>query len=234
MKIISTPSFWFKPQCYLCQMTASAVLCHDCAASLPWNTLACPCCARPQKKTQVCDHCSASPPPYHCVCALRYQGLMKSLIHEYKFSEVLYWCRLFAYIILQVIDQNHLPQAITAMPLHRQRLRTRGFNQAALIARLLCTALKIPYLTACLRVINTPYQHRLSVKQRQSNQSNAFECLPLESIHHLGIIDDIMTTGASINNLTACIKKTYPHIKIQVWCLARAVLQLTDSAPIKA
>ncbi|MCL1138183.1 ComF family protein [Shewanella pneumatophori] len=114
-----------------------------------------------------------------------------------------------------------LPQALIAVPLHKKRLQQRGFNQAWLIAKALSSRLNIPLLDDCLiRTRATEPQAGLSGKRRRKNLLNAFELVTEINLQRIALIDDVVTTGTTVNEITKLFMPT--HTQVQVWCLARA------------
>jgi ComF family protein len=110
------------------------------------------------------------------------------------------------------------PAPLVAMPLHAQRLRQRGFNQAELIARWLGGPL-IKRLVK--RTHHTPSQRQLNAATREGNLRGAF-ALQASPPRALTLVDDVMTTGASLNALAQCLREGgTQHIEVIV--LARAI-----------
>lgn len=106
--------------------------------------------------------------------------------------------------------------------MHPTRLKQRGFNQAAILAKLLARKLNLPYdVTSCQKIINTAPQASLDGKRRQTNIRKTFQCMPLP-YEHVIIIDDLLTTGCTANELALTIKKTGVK-KVDVWCCARTI-----------
>ena len=106
--------------------------------------------------------------------------------------------------------------------MHPKRLKQRGFNQAAILTKLLARKLNIPYdLTSCQKIINTEPQASLDGEQRQKNLRKAFRCKPLP-YEHVTLIDDLLTTGCTANELALTLKKTGVK-RVDIWCCARTI-----------
>jgi len=108
------------------------------------------------------------------------------------------------------------------MPLHPQRLKERGFNQSLEIARLISKPLNIPMRHACKRIKFSAPQASLPIKDRVNNMKGAFICN--EDLTGLNVIllDDVMTTGASLNALAKAVKaKGAAHV--ECWLIARTL-----------
>ena len=114
------------------------------------------------------------------------------------------------------------PEYLIPVPLHRNRYRQRGFNQAIEIAQSLSRELAIPLnLNACVRLRDTPHQIDLSAKQRRKNMKHAFAARGLSTIRHVAIVDDVMTTGATASELAIALKNAGVD-RVDVWVCARA------------
>jgi len=108
------------------------------------------------------------------------------------------------------------------MPLHPAKLKERGFNQASLIATPIANTLRIDMNEdACHRLRNTPSQTALPWNERESNVRDAFVCTLDLSEKHIALVDDVMTTGASMNELARAVQKRGAK-KISIWIVARA------------
>jgi len=114
---------------------------------------------------------------------------------------------------------QQLPQVIIPMPIHRNRLLSRGYNQAQLIAQPIAKALNITLdCQALSRIKATAAQTSLGKKGRKSNVKNAFSYQPTKSYTHVAIIDDVITTGATINEVCKQLKHK-GVTQIDVWTI---------------
>lgn len=106
--------------------------------------------------------------------------------------------------------------------MHPKRLKKRGFNQAAVLTRLLAKSLNLSYdLAACKKIKNTQPQAHLDGDERQKNLHHAFHA-PTLPYKHVVLIDDLMTTGNTANELARVLKQS-GVLQVDVWCCARAV-----------
>ena len=129
----------------------------------------------------------------------------------------------FAKKLVERIDSNNLPDFVIAMPLHPAKLRERGFNQSQLLAAAVARELKIELLTsACRRLRDTPPQSALLWKEREKNVRNAFSCDMDLTGKRVALVDDVMTTGASLNALAKAVTKK-GAIQISAWTIARTL-----------
>lgn len=187
-----------------------------------FDTPHCPRCAQPTPSGEICGHCLKKPPLFtRTIAAYRYQYPVDRLIQAIKYHEQLSLAQILSMKLLQRIDKTCLPDCIIAMPLHPDKLKHRGFNQAQLIAAPIARALGIPLLsTACQRQRDTPSQTSLPWKARCKNMRGAFGCNADFSAKHIALVDDVMTTGASLNALASAAKKQGAR-EISAWVVAR-------------
>jgi ComF family protein len=107
------------------------------------------------------------------------------------------------------------------MPLHASRLQERGFNQAVEIARIVAKELHIPLeMRTCKRIKFSAPQVTLPLKERVRNMRNAFTCERRLDGMKVALLDDVMTTGASLNALATAVKKA-GAAKVECWVIAR-------------
>lgn len=112
--------------------------------------------------------------------------------------------------------------AIVPVPLHPERLRERGYNQAVELARPVARALRIPILRACRRTRHTPPQSTLTGAARRRNLKDAFTADATQVAGlHLAVIDDVYTTGNTVAALTRALLRA-GAASVVAWCVARA------------
>ena len=211
-------------------MSQDGLWCGACDAALPYfNTAHCPICALPTPRSEVCGHCLAQPPLFARTTAMfGYSFPLDKLIQGMKYGEQLALAHAFAKKLAQRIDKNHLPDYLIAMPLHPAKLRERGFNQSLLLAATLARELKLKLLPhACQRVRDTPPQSALPWKERKKNVRNAFSCNINLSGKRVVLVDDVLTTGASLNALAEAVSKK-GAIEISAWVVARTLPRSGD------
>lgn len=221
----------YPARCVFCDAHghADTDLCADCRADLPWQTHGCSLCALSlpdANQPALCPACQQKPPPFSAAFALmRYQYPVDWLITQLKFHARLSHARLLAQLFsekLKAAASVDPPQALIPVPLHTQRWRERGFNQATEIARPLGKALDIPVLPqATQRIRATAHQMDLPAKQRRANVHDAFIADPRLALRHVAIVDDVVTTGATAKALARALRKQ-GVLRVQLWCAARA------------
>ena len=146
---------------------------------------------------------------------------LDKLIQALKFGERLMLADDLAESLVRLI--KYRPDYIIAMPLHRSRLHGRGFNQSQELARPIANSLNIPLLAhACQRVRDTPPQSALKWKERSKNMRNAFICTLDLSGKHIAVVDDVMTSGTSLNEVSIALRKAGAS-EISAWVIARTL-----------
>jgi ComF family protein len=184
----------------------------------------CPSCALPAPGGGVCGECLRHPPHFdRTLAAYRYAFPLDKLIQALKFRDHLILINYFADALVPLVTTR--PDCLVALPLHPQRLRERGFNQSLLIARRIADRLDIPLLPdACERIRNTTPQSSLPWKERDKNMRQAFSCRPDADIRgkHVAIVDDVLTTGASIGELAKVLKQAGAK-EVSAWVMARTL-----------
>ena len=196
--------------CFVCGgASGGEAVCPACLAELPRQPeLACPVCALPTPGGAVCGHCLNAPPAFDATRALfSYAFPVDRMVQALKYHHRLALARFFA-DGLQRMPASGGVDLLLPMPLHVQRLRRRGFNQAVEIARPLARAWDLPLeLAAVRRERDVPAQAGLARAARIANLRGAFRCeRPLAGLHVL-VVDDVMTTGASLNELARTLKR---------------------------
>jgi len=217
----------FPPHCRLCGDPSSTAfrLCSDCERELPWLDAGCVQCARPVAAATHCGACQRRSPCFDSTTALfHYQPPVDYLLKRLKFSSELAIAPLLAGMLASRIATRAgpLPERLVAVPLHRARLRERGFNQAALLAARLGALLAIPVASRlCTRRRATQPQSLLSPTARRLNLRHAFDVYGTPPAH-VAIIDDVMTTGHTAGELAWTLKQAGAQ-HVEVWVIARAV-----------
>lgn len=212
--------------CFLCGSPShDGLCCAACFNDLPHHAgPSCPVCAVPLPSGEVCGRCLRHPPAFsRTVAAFRYEFPLDSLIKALKFDERLILANFLADALASRVQVR--PDAILALPLHPSRLRERGFNQSQLLATRISQNLQLPLLThSAFRVRDTPPQSSLPWQARKRNVRKAFALAHHLDVRdkHIAIVDDVMTTGASINALADLLKQAGAK-EISAWVVARTV-----------
>jgi len=209
--------------CILCQAASGArPLCEACERELPSNASACPRCALAVSNNAECGACLANPPYFDASCAaFSYAHPVDALVQALKYGGQLALAEWFARKLLERIGQPAGVDLIVPLPLHPERLAERGFNQAAEIAKSLSRASGIG-IDAHLarRVRNTAPQTNLPWRERAANMRHAFCCERDVAGLSIAVIDDVMTTGATLNEFARTLKKS-GAARVENWVVAR-------------
>lgn len=210
--------------CLLCGADVTgAPLCPGCLADLPrLPATRCPSCALPTPLGEVCGGCLKHPPAFDSTRAVyQYAYPLDALLQHYKYGQGLHLAGFLAEQLAAEIDTR--PDLVIPMPLHPKRLKERGYNQAGEIAKRLAKQLDLPVaLTACTRAKDAPPQASLPLKERRKNIRGAFECKVDLSGKRIALVDDVMTTGASLSELAKVVKKA-GAVEVQTWVVARTL-----------
>lgn len=212
--------------CYLCGApTHDGLCCAACRAELPHHTAPyCKACALPLPAQGVCGRCLRTPPAFtHTIAAFRYAFPLDRMIRALKFDECLILADFLADAI--AVRINERPDLLIPLPLHPARLRERGFNQSHLLATQLSRTLHIPLLAhAATRVRDTLPQSSLPWRERGKNMQRAFDLTAGTEVigKHIAIVDDVMTTGASIEALARTLRRAGAR-QVSAWVVARTM-----------
>ncbi|WP_249553900.1 ComF family protein [Shewanella sp. 8A] len=201
--------------CQICLQTGlyHSPICLGCGKSMQLELEYCGECQRhqPRKVIAPCSYHQGFGP---WIAAIKYQGQLAAL-------PIL--CQALVARIGQLEQQGliTLPQAIVPVPLHPNRLRQRGFNQAWLIAHELSQRLQLPLVDQGLtRRQDTRPQAGLNGAQRRRNLQDAFELNADFAYQRIALVDDVVTTGTTVAEIAQLFEARYVHV--QIWCLARA------------
>lgn len=196
--------------------------CPLCQAQRPLNQLICSACwaALPTPPAFTLD------PDFTVLYAFYYTAPIRELILKIKFAHSLADTQLLAQLIaLRLTPQiQDKPDIIIPVPLHQQRLRKRGFNQALELAKPLANALDCPVSTAFIqRIKATKAQSSLPAAERMHNVQQAFALLQPIPYRHVALFDDVLTTGATLGTLKQLLQ-THGVERVDFYACARPLL----------
>jgi ComF family protein len=223
-------SVCYPPTCVLCGSLGheGLDLCQACYKDMPHNEHSCPQCANPlppSSSNLICGVCQKHTPAYDRTLSLFvYSTPVDRLILRLKFNYKLELGRLLGTLMARNLEAKieKIPQLIIPLPLHHKRLRERGYNQAVQLAKPIAKQLNVPLdKHYCHRVRDTAQQSQLPRHERQKNVRGAFALRPGFSAKHVAIVDDVMTTGQTVNELARLLRKNGVEY-IEVWVCARA------------
>lgn len=213
--------------CFLCGLPArGGALCAPCRDDLPRAQGGrCPVCALPAAGGQRCGACLRAPPAFDATrAAFEYGFPVDVLVQALKYRGRLAVARVLGEALagLAAADDGWQgADCVVPLPLHRRRLAERGFNQAVEIARPLARALRRPLLLdGVSRVRDTAAQEALDRAARRRNLRRAFACTTRVEGLSLIVVDDVMTTGASLDAFARCLKAAGAR-RVENWVVAR-------------
>ena len=220
----------YPPTCVACGevLEAPSLLCEPCELQVaPPPRPCCPRCAEPLfNGRSLCARCVARPPPFtETFAPFLHEGPIAKAIHRFKYEDHPELAPRLAALVLQRaaegLDLREKP-TLVAIPLHRRRLRTRGFDQAELLAREMAQRAQLPYLAeGLLRHRETRRQVGLSESAREENLAQAFTARPSVRGRTLLLVDDVFTTGATARAAATALLAA-GAAKVRVLVLARA------------
>ena len=212
------------PACLLCGARDDGNgLCEGCQDSLPrLSDMHCPVCAIPDPTGELCGRCVRNPPQFDRVVAcFTYEFPVSVLIQSLKYRGDLACARSLAAGLIDRLEKEPYPDLIIPMPLARARLAARGFNQAVEISRFLASEFAVDItVDACRRTREGTPQAVLPWKERASNVKNAFSCDFDVSGKCVAVVDDVLTTGATLNELARTLKR-HGAREVIGWIVAR-------------
>jgi ComF family protein len=210
--------------CLLCGTTSGdALVCPDCRNDLPrLPTDLCPVCAELSPGGATCGACLSTPPHFDATIAIfRYGFPIDKLIQTFKYQSRTTTADFLAAAMLA--GPRPEGDLIAPLPLFPARLAERGFNQSVEIARPLARALRLPMeLDGCIRSRNTAPQAMLPWKERRKNICHAFECNVDLTGKSVIVVDDVMTTGATLDEFARTLK-AHGATRVTNWVIARAI-----------
>jgi ComF family protein len=204
-------------------------LCEACEADFPLNDHACEHCAEPLPRVLtppvLCGACAQRPPAFDaCVAPFRYAFPIDRLIQGLKYRRELCYGRVLGQLLArQLSHRGTRPELVIPVPLGLARYRERGFNQARELALPLRDLLGLSLRSdLVVRQRETREQAGLDRKERRKNTRKAFALVAPVRARHIAIVDDVVTTGSTVNELSKLLR-TAGAEWIEVWAVARAV-----------
>lgn len=225
----------FPPECVRCSEPGQ-IWCDHCQKEVELvQALVCPRCGSPNKAGKLCITCQQNPPAFDWVRSWAiYTEPLKKAIHALKYKNQRSLAAYFSAAIEPIY--HSCPASIdlmTVVPLSRKRIRERGYNQIAIVAKALQPQIKIPFLpNAIQRTRHTETQVGKSKQERAENVSGAFQANPIVvQDKTVLILDDVYTTGATLNSCSNALRKAGARQVIGI-TIARAGLYQHQSAEL--
>jgi ComF family protein len=230
------PSFLPASICVLCDAICNEedtppghrYLCNQCLSDLPFIQTPCYLCGDVlsiNETTNICGSCLHKQSYYQkSIIPLEYSFPATNLVKNLKYKENFLVSGVLSQILIDRIKQDGStrPDTIIPVPLHPVRLIRRGFNQSALIASILSKELNIPIdRISCRRIKNTQQQTGFNKKQRIQNIRNCFSVCSNFPAENIAIVDDVVTTGSTVNELAKTLLIAGAK-SVVIWACARA------------
>jgi len=205
-------------------------LCLDCERELP--TISNPCvqcglpCPAESTKIPICGSCISKPPLFdRTFCAFAYISPINLLVSQFKNGHNLASGKVLSQVLAQKykveLADRPSPHLLLPVPLHKKKLKLRGFNQATEIAQMIGDVCHIQTNTKiCNRIKNTPDQKSLNANERKRNVDQAFTINRELDGYRIAIVDDVITTGTTVSAL-AKLLRSRGAVSVEVIALAR-------------
>lgn len=218
-------------RCVLCLIaTKESDLCAECIQDLILNRDCCARCAVPlgegAELNLVCGACVKNPPHFDTsFVPFRYAYPLDRMIQRLKYARELSMGRVLAHCFarrLLTTQSTPWPEAIVPVPLGWARYLARGYNQANELAQQMRSQIPVPLRTDwVVRERETTEQAALARDERQANVRGAFSLTRQPDCAHVAILDDVVTTGSTVNEVAKVLRKAGVE-HIEVWAIARA------------
>jgi ComF family protein len=230
--------FLFPPLCHVCRKfipdAGYLLICPTChERMLPIASPLCVICGLPfigAGGDHTCGECIASHHHFDAArAALVYEDASRDLIHSFKYRNKTHLRRPLALLTIDRLSEFvrlRAPDLIIPVPLHRKRLRSRGFNQAVLLGEIFASHWEIPMDRHNLRRIRwTEPQVNLSAQKRRANVKGAFSIQNPDRVNgrRVLLVDDVLTTGSTVEEC-ALMLKTVGAVDVTVITVARALV----------
>lgn len=208
-------NIFFPNRCLICGKYGE-IVCFECIKKVQKiTTLTCPNCGKISEQGRYCKSCKSARKGVFAdgiVAAVKYEaGPIKELIYQFKYYGFTALSLHLGELICHQLGRSFCFKntVLVPVPLHIKRKNQRGFNQSELLARYISAKLGIRGGDALKRTKNTPPQAALSKKDRLLNISDAFVCEDPDLVYKKTVIliDDVASTGATINECAKALKK---------------------------
>jgi len=209
--------------CFFCLAKTHKTWCDRCEEDFILDRARCPICARRSNAAEPCGSCIKHQPFFTSSKVLfNYQYPGNNLVKAFKFNNRPELANIFAEKLAhKLLNIDPLPDALIPVPLHKHRQRKRGYNQSLEFASCLSNLLGIEVnTTICRRIVDTERQSSLPMKTRKNNVKGAFKLKYTAPYDHVVIVDDVITTGSTANEIASLFKRSGCR-RVDVWAIAR-------------
>lgn len=213
-------------RCAWCESAdASEGVCAGCESELPWNRVACPNCAQPMPVAATCSKCLRRAPSFDSAwTAFVHVEPIRRGVLQLKYGARFEHARVLGTLMGRALASRlePLPDLLIPVPLSRLKLMKRGYNQAQEVARAVSRVLKVPVDARAARLLRAPHdQIGQTAAQRRRNLRGAFGLERSLKGLRVALVDDVMTTGATLDALARAARKA-GAISVEAWAIARA------------
>lgn len=221
--------FLLKSRCIACGRIDRQGLCPGCInqfQNLPERS--CLICKSDKVNNNICLECKNRTPLFKSLTAIGiYNGLLKSLIYDFKYQGQKKFGIALGKLLAEKIAESTIIKEIdyiSSIPLHKDKLKQRKYNQAEIVSVSLAKSIKKPYRSLLIRDRNTEAQHSLNLKQRKENLQNAFILNSGFKVKNKNIliVDDIFTSGSTVQEASEVLLKNGAR-DIYIAVLARSL-----------
>ena len=217
-------NFLFPSHCIGCGKIGT-FLCESCYQKLPRiSSPICNKCGKPESTATLCPTCWGWQSQVDGIRSpFRFEGVIRQAIHELKYHNLKAIAERVAELIFNYLQTNPVPgEVLVPVPLHKNRLRQRGYNQSGLIVNELSKLTALPVVEGCLLRVkdSLPQAKTETVNDRRRNVANAFTCMDQRlSGKYVLLVDDVCTSGATLEGCAAALKSAGV---LSVWGLTLA------------
>lgn len=215
-------------RCALCHAPAHrSALCEPCRLALPALPPGCPVCAQPAGGDAPCGECLRKPPRFAATVAAHAYAfpldrLIQALKYEHRLELALPLGDALADAVRRAPALVTGVEAVVPLPLSRARQRERGFNQSIEIGRIVARRTGLPLVRCLSRTAHAPPQASLPWRARAGNVRGAFSCDQALAGRHVAVLDDVMTTGATLDAAAAAVIAA-GAARVDAWVVARTL-----------
>ena len=217
-------------------------VCLDCQSVFPTLLTYCPLCAHPMSNeasasSNLCARCLQGRPYFDkVISSFLYSFPIDKIIHSIKYDHRLEFVPILGKLLVKTVEKfyagSETPEVIIPVPLHLNRLRKRGFNQSFMLANVVQKYLSFSDRIrvdnkVVLRTNDTESQQGLLLSKRRKNVQNSFSVTNCHSYKHVAILDDVVTSTATVNSISRILKDNKVS-RIDVWSVARTPYHRED------
>lgn len=223
--------FNFLPrQCIVCESESESSICSYCMSCLPFIDSYCEKCGlalNNTNKNKVCIFCQDNVADFNkFITVMNYEEPIKTLIRNFKYHHNILYLKTLGELlkdkILSSYNLDNLPEVIIPIPSYAKKLKNRGYNQSIELARYLSKELKIPIdLDYLIKTKDTRSQVGLKKEERIYNVKNSFVINNPRNYKHIAIVDDVVTTFATVWSVKKTISNDINNVMIDAWCIAK-------------